>query len=248
MNKKRRVLIVSKDTGHFAGAVTLLEKAGFAVRFVRSNVDVLAEVMTGFPDLIVSELATIGIDGLELSRKLRGMSPWKHLPILLVGDLSTRSPIVVDACVCGADSYMQKPVKGQALYSRCMQLLDVSIAAEACSGPIRAMSADDAMPFRPYNRRVLPFLRRRSPNEELAEGQCWVYRGSDEGAVIIYLSGVDMDAGGFLSYGASPVKATPLIGAADLARSLSQIFLDARQLMIDNGGDGKEATSFSLTE
>ena len=136
----RNVLVV-EDQQDIAGLIKLhLQDLSCEVRLAYDGVSGLAEAQARDYDLIVLDLMLPGIDGLELTRRLRAKA--NYTPILMVtakgGELDR-----VLGLELGADDYLTKPfsilelvARAKALFRRIDAL--AASAAKAGDAPIRA--------------------------------------------------------------------------------------------------------------
>src|SRR5437899_7349729 len=118
MNKKT-VLVISNGHEQFDLAALLLRDDGYNVLFESDMKRGLRVAEATPPHLIISELAVPDVDGLELCCRVREDRRFGTTPILLVGDLSKKSPIVADGLRCGAADYLQKPIDQFELFDLC---------------------------------------------------------------------------------------------------------------------------------
>jgi len=115
-----RILVV-EDDATIARLVELeLEHVGFTVMKVADGVAALAAAQEYDPDVIILDLMLPGMDGLEVTRALRGDG--SGVPILM---LTARSETqdVVTGFDAGADDYLRKPFEIPELLSRVRALL-----------------------------------------------------------------------------------------------------------------------------
>ena len=109
---KARILVVDDEASARAGLEKLLGGEGYRVETAESAEAALAVAADFAPDVVVTDLRMPGMDGVELTRRLREQD--KHLPVILAtafGDVST----AVSAMRAGADDYLTKPIDIDAL-------------------------------------------------------------------------------------------------------------------------------------
>ena len=74
-------------------------------------------------DLIVSDVMMPGMNGFELTKRLKNSFETSHIPIILLTSLSTDEN-VLEGTESGADAYITKPFSPQLLMARILQLLN----------------------------------------------------------------------------------------------------------------------------
>lgn len=75
-------------------------------------------------DLIVSDVMMPGMNGFELTKRLKNSFETSHIPIILLTALSTDEN-VLEGTESGADAYITKPFSPQLLMARILQLLNL---------------------------------------------------------------------------------------------------------------------------
>jgi two-component system phosphate regulon response regulator PhoB len=116
------VLVVEDEPDIQALIVHHLTRDGFRCRTAGDGVEALARLRAGVPDLVVLDLMLPGIDGLELTRRLRAEPAWAALPIIML----TAKADEVDRVVgleLGADDYVAKPFSPKELLARVRAVL-----------------------------------------------------------------------------------------------------------------------------
>ena len=147
MNRKKTVLVISDMHEQFSATASMLRKDGYSVRFESHLGESLPLTGAEAPNLIISELAVPNVDGLQLCREVRNRRSITQMPILLVGDLSRQSSIVVDGFRCGASGYLQKPIDPLRLAKVCRSILSASSMDELFGQdgpPISALTANSS--------------------------------------------------------------------------------------------------------
>jgi two-component system response regulator HydG len=109
---KARVLVVDDEPSARSGLEKLLKQEGYSVDVAADGAQAL-EIASDHPvDVVITDLKMPGMDGIELTTKLRGQDA--DLPVIVVtafGDVGS----AVSAMRAGADDYLTKPVDFDAL-------------------------------------------------------------------------------------------------------------------------------------
>ncbi len=114
-----RILVVEDDASIAELIERNLQTAGFSTRRVAEGDLALGAVREFAPDLVVLDIMLPGLDGLEITRRLRESS---ELPILLLTARSTEADMVL-GFELGADDYLTKPFRPRELIARVRALL-----------------------------------------------------------------------------------------------------------------------------
>jgi CheY-like chemotaxis protein len=117
-----RVLVVEDDpeTRHFYLGV--LAAGGFLTHEAHNGFQALAKAIEAPPDLVLTDIAVPGLDGIELCRRLRADPRTRSVPVLAVtGYEDRRYPDrVMDA---GANRVLLKPLDPAVLVAEALQLV-----------------------------------------------------------------------------------------------------------------------------
>ncbi|MBU0492176.1 MAG: response regulator [Chloroflexi bacterium] len=99
-----------------------LKQAGYQVETAMSGQEAWAKLHAFHPDLVITDIAMPGLDGIELARRIRQDSELGHIPIMM---LTSKSQIdeKVAAFEAGADDYLTKPFDPVELEMRVRALL-----------------------------------------------------------------------------------------------------------------------------
>ena len=117
------VLVADDDPDIVALLRIRLELSGHAVLTAADGAQAWSAVLAGpLPDVAVLDVTMPRLDGLELTRRLRGHAPTAELPILIL--TAAVQPEDVDrALAAGATAYAKKPFSPKALVARVEELL-----------------------------------------------------------------------------------------------------------------------------
>jgi two-component system, OmpR family, response regulator MprA len=114
------VLIVDDDAGVRRMLARTLEAEGYRVSVAADGGSALVEIERAAPDLVLLDVTMPGLDGLGVTRRLRGKGD--ALPVLL---LTARDAVAdrVAGLDSGADDYLVKPFATDELLARVRALL-----------------------------------------------------------------------------------------------------------------------------
>ena len=122
--KQATILVVDDDEFYLKLLKKLLAAEGHAVRTVASGEDALASVAEQLPDLIMLDVMMPGIDGLEVTRRLKADSRSRHVPIIMVTVLEDHESRF-NGLEAGVEEFLSKPVDHAELLSRVRNMLKV---------------------------------------------------------------------------------------------------------------------------
>ncbi|MBF0553072.1 MAG: response regulator [Nitrospirae bacterium] len=91
-----------------------LAQAGYEVILARDGIEGLSLAQTHRPAIIVSDIAMPGMDGFEMSYKIKNLDTVKHIPVILLTALSDAKEII-RGLQAKADFYITKPYNEQYL-------------------------------------------------------------------------------------------------------------------------------------
>jgi two-component system alkaline phosphatase synthesis response regulator PhoP len=114
-----RILVVDDEPKIVQLVRDYLERAGFAVSTARDGNEALMRAHSERPDLIVLDLGLPGLDGLEVTRRLRRDS---GVPIIMLTARHEETDKVV-GLELGADDYVTKPFSPRELEARVRAVL-----------------------------------------------------------------------------------------------------------------------------
>jgi CheY-like chemotaxis protein len=116
------VLIVEDDeeTRHYYSQA--FGEVGFLTEEAHNGFQALEKALTATPDLILTDIAVPGMDGIELCRRLRADERTSAIPVLAITGYSDRRypARVIDA---GADHVLAKPCEGDVIVREARRLI-----------------------------------------------------------------------------------------------------------------------------
>ena len=126
MNSKHQVLIVDDEPLNVKLFASILSVDGYNIISAFNGEEALEKVNEACPDLILLDIMMPGIDGFEVTRRLKGCVETKDIPIILI-TASDNPEYKVIGHEAGADEFLNKPVKAPELKSRVKSLLHTKI-------------------------------------------------------------------------------------------------------------------------
>ncbi|MFN6518255.1 MAG: response regulator [Nostoc sp. CreGUA01] len=117
-----RILAVDDTRDNLVLVQTILESEGYEVNVACDGITALGKIEQSPPDLILLDVMMPGMDGYEVTRRIRnnrGIS--SYIPILLITAFHESS--VVEGLDAGADDFIRKPFDTDELLARVRSLL-----------------------------------------------------------------------------------------------------------------------------
>jgi CheY-like chemotaxis protein len=103
-------ILLVEDNPHnrkiFSG---MLAHAGFTVIEAADGTEALAKAESEHPDLILMDLSIPGVDGWEVTRRLKASDAWRKVPIIALTAHAMRGD-EERALQAGCDGYLAKPI------------------------------------------------------------------------------------------------------------------------------------------
>lgn len=116
-----RILAVDDTPDNLILVQTILESEGFEMDLVADGMTALQQITESPPDLILLDVMMPGIDGYEVTRRIRSNTQLPYIPILLITAFTESS--VVEGLDAGADDFIRKPFDTDELLARVRSLL-----------------------------------------------------------------------------------------------------------------------------
>lgn len=119
--KVDRILVVDDTPDNLFLTQAILEEEGYHIETFENGTDALAEIEADPPDLVLLDVMMPGIDGFEVTRRIRQNEKLPFIPILLI--TAHDQPSVAQGLDTGADDFIRKPVNFDELLARVRSLL-----------------------------------------------------------------------------------------------------------------------------
>ncbi len=117
-----KILVVDDSPDNVFLIKTILEGEGYIISSAENGISALAQLEKSPCDLILLDLMMPGMDGYEVTRRIRGDAKFQpYIPILLI--TAHDAPNVAKGLDLGADDFIRKPVTVDELLARVRSLL-----------------------------------------------------------------------------------------------------------------------------
>nr|WP_290221014.1 HAMP domain-containing sensor histidine kinase [Trichocoleus desertorum] len=116
-----RILVVDDSADNSFLIQAILEEEDYKVDIADSGMAALAKIDEFPPDLILLDVMMPGMDGYEVTRRIRANEKLSFIPILLI--TAYDQPSVAKGLDTGADDFIRKPVEFDELLARVRSLL-----------------------------------------------------------------------------------------------------------------------------
>ena len=124
MSAKHRILIVDDEPLNVKLFGAILSSDSYEIIKAYNGEQALKKVNEECPDLILLDIMMPGLDGFEVTRRLKRNSETKDIPIILITAFDVADYKVIGH-EAGADEFLNKPVKAPELRSRVKSLLSI---------------------------------------------------------------------------------------------------------------------------
>jgi diguanylate cyclase (GGDEF)-like protein len=124
-----RILVVDDHEDNVELLRARLEARGYEVEAAMDGQEALDKVHASPPDLILLDVMMPRIDGIEVTRQLKGDSSLPFIPIIMQTALETTED-KVEGLDAGADDYITKPINFAELEARVKSLLRIKALQE----------------------------------------------------------------------------------------------------------------------
>lgn len=124
LKSKPRVLVADDDKFMLAIYADLLKDAGYDYLLVNNGLEAIEKASKYRPDIIITDVLMPGMDGFEVTKRLKADPLTLHVPVIIVTSLSDRAS-KVKGLESGADELLNKPVDEAEFNIRIKNLLKV---------------------------------------------------------------------------------------------------------------------------
>lgn len=122
MSPRPLVLVADDDPDILLLMTLTLERDGYAVVAAKDGLSALQTAVERVPHLVLLDLMMPGLDGYEVTRRLRGEPLTTDLPIVIV-TAAAEEHQAARALEAGADAYMKKPFSPRELLAKTSALI-----------------------------------------------------------------------------------------------------------------------------
>lgn len=122
MSPRPLVLVADDDPDILLLMTVTLERDGYDVVGAKDGLSALEAALERVPHLVLLDLMMPGLDGYEVTRRLRGEPITKDVPIVIVTAAAEESQ-AAKALEAGADAYMKKPFSPRELLAKTASLI-----------------------------------------------------------------------------------------------------------------------------
>ncbi len=119
--KTDRILVVDDAPDNILLIETILEEEGYEISSADNGFSALSQIDKNPPDLLLLDVMMPGMDGYEVTKRIRQKPELPFIPILLITAHDSAS--VVQGLDLGADDFIHKPVEMDELLARVRSLL-----------------------------------------------------------------------------------------------------------------------------
>jgi len=123
--QKRLIALADRDDAHLYYTSIVLQRLDYNIHTMKSAEDVLTFLDVAQPDLLLTEIALAGSDGVELLRKIKRSPATHSLPVIVL--TSSKDPMVKEACQReSCTNYLLKPVEPEVLYASIQKVTETT--------------------------------------------------------------------------------------------------------------------------
>ncbi|WP_373544815.1 response regulator [Chamaesiphon sp.] len=118
------ILIIDDEPDNFDAIEALLSSESYQLHYASCGEDAISALEKFAPDVILLDVMMPSLDGFEVCRRIKLMSQWQGVPIIMVTALSGKEDLA-RCLAAGADDFVNKPVNGLELRARVNSMLRI---------------------------------------------------------------------------------------------------------------------------
>ena len=118
------ILVVDDEPDNFDVIEALLPSESYELHYANCGEDAISCLEKFNPDVILLDVMMPGIDGFEVCRRIKLLSQWQAVPIVMVTALAGKEDLA-RCLAAGADDFVSKPVNGLELRARVNSMLRI---------------------------------------------------------------------------------------------------------------------------
>jgi CheY-like chemotaxis protein len=122
MMKARRILVVDDNPTNLKLACSVLEMAGYAMACAYDANEALKIIDQTPPELVLMDIGLPGMDGLTLTRKLKGQGETRRIRIVALTAFAMKGD-EQRMLAAGCDGYIAKPINTRTLAGQVAEFL-----------------------------------------------------------------------------------------------------------------------------
>ncbi|AFY95281.1 response regulator [Chamaesiphon minutus] len=111
------ILVVDDEPDNFDVIEALLPSESYRLYYANCGEDAINLLDKFDPDVILLDVMMPGLNGFEVCKRIKLMSQWQGVPIIMVTALSSKEDLA-RCLAAGADDFLSKPVNGLELSAR----------------------------------------------------------------------------------------------------------------------------------
>ncbi len=123
-----QVLIIDNNEDNLAILSRTLKREGYRVTIAPGGLSVLEQIHTVRPDLVLADTGTTGLDGFQLTQKLKADPKTSYIPIILI---TSDSGDKLRGLEAGADDVLVKPIQHLEVIARARSLIRLKKSTDA---------------------------------------------------------------------------------------------------------------------
>ncbi|MBU0513199.1 MAG: two-component system response regulator [Proteobacteria bacterium] len=186
MDQAKKILVVDDDPRNRELLEALLTPLGYQTLMAENGEDALEQVRLHAPDLILLDVMMPGLDGFEVTRRLKGDERTRSIPVVMVTALQNVEHRI-EALEAGANDFMSKPVDRAELQATVQSQMQVKAYHDHMKNYQEELEAEVAQRTRQLNN-TLAKLQVASLDTICRLSRAAEYKDDDTGAHIKRMS------------------------------------------------------------